>query len=482
VYRWNPYLSHVRNLLHGRSFYEKLLLVVWRMLLLCWLCQLVHVGLAAHVRVLLEQADRQLTVTMMGSHRGYIDVDARQLELGLNPVTSNDHPNTPSTALIASSSSTYLQDAHDQQATVYPAVNTPLTDYTTNHTTNYTTNHLGASNYAAASVVNPSPRFETAFTLDWHLQAHAGYLYSETARLGRTLTLVSDSGMVRWRGQAYRGSLHLMATFDGILVINVLTLEDYLRGVVPEEMFANWPNEALKAQAIAARSYALSTLDAHAPFDICATFECQQYGGVDAEHPRSDAAIAATEGIVVTYDGTIARTYYHADSGGYTASSAEVWGDTATYLAGTPDAITSTPHRRWQHTVNAEQVAASLQRFGHDIGTLHALRVVATSASGRVSQLEVVASQSVPLAGPQLHSLLREWGFKSTKFTMTAALSAVGDGWGHGVGMSQYGAKALAENDYTYRQILAFYYPNTQLQTLPNVTSHSATAAAEARH
>lgn len=458
------------------------------MLLLCWLCQLVHVGLAAHVRVLLEQADRQLTVTMIGSHRGYIDVDARQLELGISTVTANYHPSTAPATLTTSASDNYPQDTHNQQATVYPAVvypavvypaiNDPLTDYATN----YATDHLGASNYAAASVVNPSPRFETAFTLDWHLQAHAGYLYSETARLGRTLTLVSDSGMVRWRGQAYRGSLHLVATFDGILVINVLTLEDYLRGVVPEEMFANWPNEALKAQAIAARSYALSTLDPHAPFDICATFECQQYGGVDAEHPRSDAAIAATEGIVVTYGSTIARTYYHADSGGYTASSAEVWGDTATYLTGTPDAVTSTPHRRWQHTVNAEQVAASLQRFGHDIGTLHALRVVATSASGRVSQLEVVASQSVSLVGPQLHSLLREWGFKSTKFTMTAALSAVGDGWGHGVGMSQYGAKALAEDDYTYRQILAFYYPNTQLQTLPNVTSQSAAAAAKARN
>jgi stage II sporulation protein D len=179
---------------------------------------------------------------------------------------------------------------------------------------------------------------------------------------------------------------------------------------------------------------------------------------------------------VVTYNGRVARTYYHADSGGYTASSAEVWGETANYLIGTPDTITTTPHRRWQHTVNAEQVATSLERYGYDIGTLQALRILESSASGRVSKLEVVASQSVQLAGSQLHSLLREWGFKSTRFTMTTVLSAVGDGWGHGVGMSQYGAKALAENDYNYQQILAFYYPNTQLQILPDITPHLTAA------
>ena len=439
---------YVRNLLQGAPFYEKLDAVVWRMVLLVCLCQLVHVGRAAHVRVLLEQAGTQLSVDMTGSHRGYVDIDARQIASAIRHPNDASHTNDVN---LTRSANLYQHQPRSSQR--------PADDA-----------------YLATSLVNPSPRFETAFSLNWQVQAHAGYLYSETARLGRTLTLVSDSGVVRYQGQAYRGSLHLVATFEGILVINVLPLEDYLRGVVAEEMFANWPHNALKAQAIAARSYAFHTLDPHAPFDICATFECQQYGGIDAEHPRSDAAIAATRGIVVTYDGTVARTYYHADSGGYTASSAEVWGEAASYLAGTPDTATNSPHRRWQHTVNAERVAASLERYGYSIGTLRGLRILETSPSGRVSKLEVIADHAVELAGPQLHSLLREWGFKSTRFTMTSALSAVGDGWGHGVGMSQYGAKALAENDYTYQQILAFYYPNTQLQTLADNTLPSTTA------
>lgn len=417
---------------------------------------------ATHVRVLLEQAEAQLTVTMVGAHRGYVDIDARQLGVadintGVQQVNPVPNPVAPNPVAASYPEHTYQNLSSRSPTANYP--DDPEDD---------------DPEYMAASLVNPSPRFETAFTLEWYVQAHAGYLYSETALLGRSLTLVSDSGVVRWQGQTYRGSLHLVATFEGILVINVLPLEDYLRGVVPAEMFANWHDEALKAQAIAARSYALTNLNPHAPFDICATFECQQYGGVDAENPRSDAAIAATQGLVVTYNGNVARTYYHADSGGHTASSAEVWGEDASYLMGAADTSTSTPHRRWQHTINVNQVAASLERYGHNIGTLQALRILETSPSGRVSRLEVVASTSVQLAGPQLHSLLREWGFKSTRFTMTSALSAVGDGWGHGVGMSQYGAKALAENNYSYQQILAFYYPRTQLQTLVHDASSLA--------
>lgn len=444
----------MRNLLQGAPFYEKLGLVVWRMVLFVCLCQLAHVGRAAHVRVLLEQAGTQLSVNMTGSHRGYVDIDARQIASAIRHSNDVSHTNSPSNDVNPTRLANLYQ--HHPRSSQRPT----------------------ADAYLATSLVNPSPRFETAFSLTWQVQAHAGYLYSETARLGRTLTLVSDSGVVRYRGQAYRGSLHLVATFEGILVINVLPLEDYLRGVVAEEMFANWPHEALKAQAIAARSYAFHTLDPHAPFDICATFECQQYGGIDGEHPRSDAAIAATQGIVVTYNGDIARTYYHADSGGYTASSAEVWGEAASYLVGTPDTATNSPHRRWQHTVNATQVATSLERYGYNIGTLRGLRILETSPSGRVSKLEVIADRSVELAGPQLHSLLREWGFKSTRFTMTSALSALGDGWGHGVGMSQYGAKALAENDYTYQQILAFYYPNTQLHVLADSIPYTTATAA----
>ena len=247
----------------------------------------------------------------------------------------------------------------------------------------------------------------------------------------------------------------------------MVDLESYLRGVVPAEIPASWPAEALKAQAVAARTYTLASLETGENYDVCATTECQKYSGVAVEHPRSDAAIVATAGIVLTYQGTFAKTYYHADSGGVLASSAEVWGDVRPYLVAQQDVPSTTPHRSWQKQLEAVAIQTSLQEFGTEVGPVQALSILAYSESGRVSSVEITGAWgSAQLSGQNLTKLLRTWGLKSTRFVMTGALSAQGDGWGHGVGMSQYGANALASANYDYSQILAFYYPTTDLQTL----------------
>ena len=244
-------------------------------------------------------------------------------------------------------------------------------------------------------------------------------------------------------------------------------LESYLRGVVPAEMQANWHLEALKAQAVAARTYTVTSLKPYADYDICATTECQEYRGVAVEHPRSDRAIADTAGQVLTYGGQFARTYYHSDSGGVIASSAEVWNRARPYLVAHTDVEISSPHRRWEKVVDGAEVAASLEQRGKGVGTVLALRILSYSESGRVTSLEVTGSAgSTVLSGTKLTKLLREWGLKSTRFAMAGNLVARGDGWGHGVGMSQYGAKSLAQSGYGYAQILGFYYPGTVLQRL----------------
>jgi stage II sporulation protein D len=385
---------------------------------------------ASQVRVLLEQAGSSVAITVEGAHRGYKGEEHQTVSHADVPRSRED-------------------DISAQQPVSLDA---------------YT-----ASAYRPAA--STTPAFATAFSLEWQLRAQAGNLYSEGVLLGPSFTLQSDTGIVDWRGRRYRGGLRFVAHEGTILVINVVNLEDYLRGVVPEEMFASWPLEALKAQAIAARTYTLNTLDASLAYDICATYECQRYGGLDAEHARSDEAIAATQDLVLAHDGSLARTYYHADSGGFTASSAEVWGEDYAYLQArndsAPNLVTTSPHRRWQHTVNVETVATSLQQYNYTIGTVYALNVLSRSSSGRVETFEVVGSeQTVQLSGPLAHNLLRDWGFKSTKLEMISPLTAVGDGWGHGVGMSQYGALTLANSDYTHTQILAFYYPNTYLHQL----------------
>lgn len=306
--------------------------------------------------------------------------------------------------------------------------------------------------------------FSSGAGLSWPVTLQGGVLVVDGNALGARLTLTGDGAGLAFQDHRYRGSITLIATRAGIEVVNVLDVESYLRGVVPAEMSASWPMAALKAQAVAARSYALSLAGSHADYDLCATVSCQVYRGVDAERPRSDAAVQATSGVVVTYAGSVARTYYHADSGGVTASSGEVWGTAVPYLIARPDGVGGAATDRWQVRVAPALAAAGLARLGLGVGTVTDLRVLTRSPSGRVDGLEVRGSGgSVSLTRSQLATLAPMWGLKSMRFSVTAPLTIQGEGWGHGVGMSQDGARALAERGYDYTQILGYYYPNTRL-------------------
>lgn len=311
-------------------------------------------------------------------------------------------------------------------------------------------------------------RFTAELGLSWPLTAKNGQIYSDNQIVGHRVTLEPTSGeLVTWQGKRYRGAIRFVAKGDRLRVINVVDLETYLRGVVPAEMQASWPLEAVKAQAVAARTYTLASLQPSQDYDVCATIECQVYNGVAAEHPRSNQAIEETRGVVISYGGTYAKTYYHSDSGGMLASSAEVWGNAEPYLVAQADVSQSSTHENWQKNLDPTLISTSLKAQGKDVGTVTAVRILEYTESGRVARLEVNGSAgSTVVEGTTLTKMLRAWGLKSTRFSMTAALTAKGSGWGHGVGMSQYGAKALAESNYNFKQILVFYYPGTTLQRL----------------
>lgn len=314
--------------------------------------------------------------------------------------------------------------------------------------------------------VDGAPLFDTAFALEWPVVAYYGQIYVDSQPLGSSFTLEpTDQTPFYWNGQPYRGALRFVAEGDTLKVINVIEMELYLRGVVPVEMFASWPLEALKAQAVASRSYTMARLDPEESYDVCGTQICQEYGGMGVEQSETDRAVSETAGLVVTYRDDYARTVYHADSGGIVASSEEVWGGDVAYLVARKDAESSTPHRSWEARLDPAQIAASLTALGRSVGTVSALHPISYSESGRVIQAEIRGSTGrVTLAGVELRNMLRGWGLKSTRFQMTGSLTARGNGWGHGVGMSQYGARALAEAGYSHLQILQFYYPNTEFK------------------
>jgi stage II sporulation protein D len=165
-------------------------------------------------------------------------------------------------------------------------------------------------------------------------------------------------------GRAYHGTLLVRSDGQHVSVVNALTLDTYLRGVVPSESPSHWPLAALEAQAVAARSYALYELRPTAFYDLVPTTADQVYGGIAAETPRSDQAVYATLGQILTYGGQIARTYYSSSSGGRTEAVEDAWPGTAPipYLRSVPDPYdTYSPHHDWgPYQLSSTQLAARL--------------------------------------------------------------------------------------------------------------------------
>jgi stage II sporulation protein D len=187
-------------------------------------------------------------------------------------------------------------------------------------------------------------------------------------------------------GHAYRGRLQVAVKGTFLRVVNLVKLEDYLQGVIAGEMPHRWPLEALKAQAVAARSYALASLVKGKPFDLYSDVRSQVYRGVEGETARTSEAVRATSGEVVLYGGKVATTYYFSTSGGKTASAADVFGTPVAYLVSRPDPYDSaSPHHRWGPFLFGARTLQS--KLALDGRVLDAVGV--PTASGRLRSLTV---------------------------------------------------------------------------------------------
>ncbi|UQN05132.1 SpoIID/LytB domain-containing protein [Deinococcus sp. QL22] len=286
-----------------------------------------------------------------------------------------------------------------------------------------------------------------------------------------TLYLPPTPGsVVEIGGKAYRGGVFLRTERGGVQAINVVNVEDYLRGVVASEMPSSWPAAALAAQAVIARTYVAARVNPALPFDTCATESCQVYTGIASEKPATDAAIAATAGQVVAYAGKAASTYFSSDSGGFTASSAEVWGKDVPYLTAKADPFSAgSPRARWRIEVPLSKVQEVAGRYGVRVGILQAVTVNGFSASGRPQQISFTGASGVArISGAEAGGFVRSLGAVSSRATLSGLnpLIVEGAGAGHGVGLSQYGALGLARQGYDHLHVLGFYYPGTSLSAL----------------
>lgn len=314
----------------------------------------------------------------------------------------------------------------------------------------------------------------TAAAIRW--QAGAFLVGREKLR-GDVLTIrPSGAGELALDGRRYRGALELRHKGGGLTAVNIVPVDDYLRSVVPEEMPVDWPAEAIKAQSVAARSFALASRGRHASegYDLCTTTHCQLYTGTAAEKAVSNAAIKATRGEVLTYGGKPIEALFHTDSGGMTENSEDVWGSHVSYLRAAKDTPAKT--MPWTKTISRADLERKLAAKGHDIGKVRSIALSPLvigraakdrTASGRVKTMTVKGTKgTATLSGTTWRSLL---GLKSTLFDAKLTKDAVtftGYGSGHGLGISQWGAERMAAKGASYAEILHHYYTGTKLQQL----------------
>ena len=401
------------------------------------------------------------------------------------------------------------------------------------------------------------------------IKASGGGLSVGTAVLSFPVTAAAK-GPVGWDNVKYRGKLTFIKAGSGLTVINELPLEDYVRGILKVEMAADWPFEALKAQAILARTYAVRNRGRFGKhgYDFDAGENSQMYRGVNAEDPRTDKAVSETAGMVLMWNGAPADVYYHSDSGGATADAADVWGSARPYLRVQREPMRYvSPNSTWNTTLTEAQVTSILSKMKQNVGKVLDIDVATVDAAGRAVTLKVTGERGtvsvkahafrmaagsrvikstnlqisrdgkaptptiIPTPAPKTQAVSpvpaqsakddpiiamikagmftpkelidmlsypekREEYLKigyermneqapedetapqsptppaaETQVTVPVAPQPAqaeafvfsGRGWGHGVGLSQWGAKAMAEKGMKCGEILGHYFPGTKI-------------------
>ncbi len=285
----------------------------------------------------------------------------------------------------------------------------------------------------------------------------------------RELLVSSTSNSLSVNGKTYPGNLRILARNSGLLVVNLVNLDAYLKAVVPSEMLPTWPEEALKAQAVVSRSFVLHHAFRNDAEDYDITADKQVYNP-EKRDPRTDRAVDSTDNIVLFYRGELLLPFFSTCCGGFTEYAANVW-DTKDVF---PSPVKcpfcrDAPDYRWQARMSLGELQKNLRSAG--IASARSIAVHSRSTSGeRITALRIESEsgQSVIkinrfrlLVGPNV--------IRSGLFDIQVDggyITFRGRGWGHGVGMCQRGARVLAERDESFKAILKYYFPGARTKKL----------------
>ncbi len=337
--------------------------------------------------------------------------------------------------------------------------------------------------------------------------------------------LDKDPVLLEYNGTKYRGDIILKILKDNSIgVVNNLLFDHYLYSVVASEASPSWPIEALKAQAVASRNYAMLNIGKHGEngYDLCSTQHCQVYKGYDREYKTTNEAVDRTKGKLLFYEDKLAQTFYHSNSGGHTENSENIWSEAIPYIRGVEDDFSlGNPNDNWTSELDKAFINNKLMENNINIGEILDIIPMEISEFGRVKKVELVGSKdAIILEKEKIRYIFGTYNIKSiwyniktesdmnifnvsengivvkkpnglsvmsssglrkivpndNSITIKGLFSSIeynvvpekylftGKGWGHGLGMSQYGAKIMAEKGYDYTQILQYYYKGTKVR------------------
>lgn len=280
----------------------------------------------------------------------------------------------------------------------------------------------------------------------------------------------------------YRGTIEIFPSLKNpktTTVVNTLPIEEYLYGVVPSEMPTSWPLEALKTQAVAARTYAMKNIGQYLSegYDLTATVMSQVYDGAEVENPTSNQAVDETIGKVATYNSKLINAYYSSGGGGITESGLDAWGNDLPYLKSVKDFDFDSPKYSWYKSITNEALQFFIKKeYKVSVGKVTSVTILDTTSSGRAKTVRIKGLNGVvDVDAKKLRIALK---LNSTLFQISVAeLGTIeennvpipelflisGKGFGHGSGMSQYGSRYLAKSGKSYQEIIKYYYQGVEV-------------------
>ena len=270
----------------------------------------------------------------------------------------------------------------------------------------------------------------------------------------------------------YRGALDIILKSNkNFLVVNTVEIEQYIRGVLYHEVSHRWPMEAMNAQAVAARTYALYQMkkNKNDDYDVTGDIYSQVYGGKNSERFRTNIAVKRTTGKILVYNNKILPAYFHASCGGHTENAKNVWGENLPPLAGVPCSFCALAvHANWKKNYRSKDIQEKLSANGYPMGPIEDIRVVNRNESGRINNLLFTArdGKTTTIPGIKFRGISGPNTVKSNQYEVVMKgyyFDLIGKGWGHGVGMCQWGAHQMAEKRHKYDAILSFYYPGARI-------------------